>query len=215
MFDPTIGRWLTQDPEAFDAGDANLYRYCGNDPTNFVDPSGLQEVEVPRITPAMRPPPGAGAPITAASWPWSDMTWKQATEIVNANIAAGRALSWEEIHILMQIVNVRPDTFSNPAYIAYHAAVQRLLASQSRTMVLKTFYEYHRRVAELRARIRGLIKNLGHADYKEREKAQHEIMRLMQYIHLPYYRKIIMAEALADDGEEIRCRARNIINGIP
>jgi len=41
MFDPTIGRWLTQDPLAFEAGDADLYRYCGNDPTNAVDPTGL------------------------------------------------------------------------------------------------------------------------------------------------------------------------------
>jgi len=50
MFDPTIGRWLTQDPEAFDAGDADLYRYCGNDPTNWVDPSGLDDLPVSRGT---------------------------------------------------------------------------------------------------------------------------------------------------------------------
>jgi RHS repeat-associated protein len=29
MFDPTIGRWTTQDPLGFDAGDDNLYRYDG------------------------------------------------------------------------------------------------------------------------------------------------------------------------------------------
>jgi hypothetical protein len=31
------------DPLGFDAGDANLYRYVGNGPTNATDPSGLEE----------------------------------------------------------------------------------------------------------------------------------------------------------------------------
>jgi hypothetical protein len=32
---------MEEDPIGFEAGDANLYRYVGNDPTNHVDPSGL------------------------------------------------------------------------------------------------------------------------------------------------------------------------------
>ncbi len=32
---------LTSDPLAFTAGDANLYRYAGNDPVNMIDPDGL------------------------------------------------------------------------------------------------------------------------------------------------------------------------------
>jgi RHS repeat-associated protein len=35
------GRWISQDPLGFAAGDANLYRYVGNSPTNVVDPLGL------------------------------------------------------------------------------------------------------------------------------------------------------------------------------
>ena len=38
--DPTTGRWTTQDPLGFAAGNANLYRYVGNTPTLLVDPSG-------------------------------------------------------------------------------------------------------------------------------------------------------------------------------
>jgi RHS repeat-associated protein len=38
--DPSTGRWTTQDPLGFAAGDANLYRYVGNKPTLLVDPSG-------------------------------------------------------------------------------------------------------------------------------------------------------------------------------
>ncbi len=38
-----MGRWLSQDPIGFAAGDANLYRYVGNGATNATDPSGLFE----------------------------------------------------------------------------------------------------------------------------------------------------------------------------
>lgn len=42
-YDPTIGRWTSEDPIAFEGGDANLDRYVGNAPTNFIDPSGLRK----------------------------------------------------------------------------------------------------------------------------------------------------------------------------
>src|ERR1700694_2868773 len=42
MYDPIIGRWLEEDPTGFDAGDMDLYRLEGNNPTNEVDPSGLE-----------------------------------------------------------------------------------------------------------------------------------------------------------------------------
>ena len=40
-YDPDIGRFLTPDPIGF-AGGLDLYAYCGNDPVNRMDPSGLQ-----------------------------------------------------------------------------------------------------------------------------------------------------------------------------
>jgi RHS repeat-associated protein len=40
-YDASTGRWLSEDPLGFDAGDANLYRYVGNGPVNGVDPRGL------------------------------------------------------------------------------------------------------------------------------------------------------------------------------
>jgi hypothetical protein len=42
MFDSRIGRWLEEDPCSFAAGDANLYRYVGNDAPNAVDRTGLR-----------------------------------------------------------------------------------------------------------------------------------------------------------------------------
>lgn len=42
-YDPTQGRWLSQDPIGFAASDANLYRYVGNSSPNATDPSGLEQ----------------------------------------------------------------------------------------------------------------------------------------------------------------------------
>jgi len=40
-YDPTIGRFLTQDPLPL----GNLYAYVGNNPVNYVDPTGLAAAE--------------------------------------------------------------------------------------------------------------------------------------------------------------------------
>ena len=40
-YDASTGRFMSQDPAGFSAGDANLYRYVGNDPTNATDPTGM------------------------------------------------------------------------------------------------------------------------------------------------------------------------------
>lgn len=40
-FDPATGRFISEDPLSFNAGDPNLYRYVGNNPLTLIDPSGL------------------------------------------------------------------------------------------------------------------------------------------------------------------------------
>jgi RHS repeat-associated protein len=45
-YDPRIGRWISQDPLGFDAGDSNLYRYVHDRSTFATDPSGLAEREI-------------------------------------------------------------------------------------------------------------------------------------------------------------------------
>ncbi|MDR3638705.1 MAG: RHS repeat-associated core domain-containing protein [Isosphaeraceae bacterium] len=41
FYDPSTGRFLSQDPLSFDGGNANLYSYVGNAPTDATDPTGL------------------------------------------------------------------------------------------------------------------------------------------------------------------------------
>ena len=63
-YEAITGRWLSQDPIGFGGGDANLYRYCGNDPVNGTDPDGnrLIVIEVEN-----RRDPGEGENFTEAS----------------------------------------------------------------------------------------------------------------------------------------------------
>ncbi len=41
VYSPSLGRWLSNDPLGFEAGDQNWYRAIGNNPGNGNDPSGL------------------------------------------------------------------------------------------------------------------------------------------------------------------------------
>jgi RHS repeat-associated protein len=41
FYHPILGRFLQTDPSGFDGGDMNLFRYCGDDPVDGSDPTGL------------------------------------------------------------------------------------------------------------------------------------------------------------------------------
>ena len=56
-YDAENGRFISEDPIAFEAGDANLYRYVGNNPGNGTDPMGMAPsrlVEARRALPSAR-----------------------------------------------------------------------------------------------------------------------------------------------------------------
>jgi RHS repeat-associated protein len=40
-YHPGLGRFTSEDPMGYAAGDYNLFRYCGNDPVDHTDPTGL------------------------------------------------------------------------------------------------------------------------------------------------------------------------------
>jgi len=48
-YDPTLQRYLSEDPMGFAGGDHNLYRYVGNNPANFTDPSGNWAFLIPVV----------------------------------------------------------------------------------------------------------------------------------------------------------------------
>jgi len=64
-YDSSAGRFLAEDPSAFDGGDVNFYAYVSNSPMVFMDPLGTNGI-VDRIINHLRPlppPPGiAGHP---------------------------------------------------------------------------------------------------------------------------------------------------------
>lgn len=64
-YDPEIGRWTTKDP-ILHRGGLSLYEYCGSDPVNCGDPSGL--FAVPMVVVAA----GVGAIAGGAAQAWAD-----------------------------------------------------------------------------------------------------------------------------------------------
>ena len=46
-YNPTLGRFMSEDPKDFDGGDYNLFRYCHNDPEDHTDPMGTDGNNLP------------------------------------------------------------------------------------------------------------------------------------------------------------------------
>src|SRR5262249_31381899 len=47
LYHANLGRFMSEDPKLFAAGDYNLFRYCHNDPNDFTDPMGLDDQALP------------------------------------------------------------------------------------------------------------------------------------------------------------------------
>ena len=64
VYDPLTARWLSKDPIRVGGGDANFYRYCGDSPTRWRDPSGLCREAPSMHYPGWQP----GMPTTEPYW---------------------------------------------------------------------------------------------------------------------------------------------------
>lgn len=67
-FDPQTQRFISEDPSEFEGGDLDFYSYVGNEPTGFIDPTGLDGILInydwyPVATPLGHIPLGHGAVI--------------------------------------------------------------------------------------------------------------------------------------------------------
>jgi len=66
-YNPATGHWESQDPDGFTAGDSDLQRYVGNNPTNAIDPLGLEPAPGP--TPQqITPTPNDGQIVQEGKW---------------------------------------------------------------------------------------------------------------------------------------------------
>src|SRR5262249_22804569 len=81
-YDPKTGRWTSQDPLSFVAGDANPYRYVGNDTPNQTDPSGEggspPNFNQPTSSGTIQPPAqraGASTSGPTRGAPWQYLGW--------------------------------------------------------------------------------------------------------------------------------------------
>ena len=72
-YNPKLGRFMSEDPKVFDAGDYNLFRYCHNDPIDFTDPMGTEQdfaTIQPREVSRMRADDDSHRYITGADGKW-------------------------------------------------------------------------------------------------------------------------------------------------
>lgn len=73
-YNPELGRFMSEDPKGFDAGDYNLYRYVSNDPEDMTDPMGT--------TPFLPP---VKSPFGYEMDRWDDIRRRQITATVRWN----------------------------------------------------------------------------------------------------------------------------------
>jgi len=98
-YEPATGRFVNEDPSGFKGGDANLFRYVGNDPLNQVDPSGL----------AAKWASGAKASVPAAGWAALGGTGQPAVSDPRPTVAIASRAGWSMQNQTYPTFTGRPD----------------------------------------------------------------------------------------------------------
>jgi RHS repeat-associated protein len=107
-YSPSTGRWMSEDPIGFAAGDPNLARYVSNRPTAFTDPAGLDEWW------PIQPPAGGG-------WGWEpvgDGTFRPCKELIHAWWDWKRAQDNARGEALQEAVDALGKIVSTPGALA-------------------------------------------------------------------------------------------------
>jgi len=79
-YHPGLGRFTSEDPKLFDAGDYNLFRYCDNDPIDMTDPMGTEDQNKTGFSPL----DNAGA-AGAMQRLWDMTRWFDRSNIIQGN----------------------------------------------------------------------------------------------------------------------------------
>src|SRR5579885_2278595 len=80
-YNAKLGRFMSEDPKLFDAGDYNLFRYCHNDPIDFTDPMGLASEQTGLLTSG------------TVDRVWEMTKWFDRSNLVQGNFEAFGAMS--------------------------------------------------------------------------------------------------------------------------
>jgi RHS repeat-associated protein len=113
-YHPGLGRFMSEDPKLFDAGDYNLFRYCHNDPIDFTDPMGLES-------------PAWAQAVIPGVYEWDNVV---------ANVQSGNygtAAGWFATMIAQQYVGVVTVGRSTQARASFRAARAAMAERQAAT----------------------------------------------------------------------------------
>jgi len=204
MFDPSIGKWMTDDPEGFAAGDANLYRYCGNGPTDGVDPTGMDNIPLPAT---------------------GQMT---ASRGMTLQLPPPRISKYEEITVWLDGNNVGAHSSFTPD--GKVTIIDRVEAGKH-TVVVRVDYEDGKidtgrgeidvkpfapdlpsdKVEEKAETAMGLIQDLGDRSYKKRQDADAKLRELTGPLSDNDRRKVLQT-GIDQDDQEILFRIKQILS---
>jgi RHS repeat-associated protein len=104
-YDAATGRWTAKDPVGFAGGDGNVYAYVGNDPLNYVDPSGQSDwLPLPGV-------PGAEYRMDMRQRPFPNMhiRWRNGTQTIVTHKGG-----WQREHGRLRNL-VQPPRHARPA----------------------------------------------------------------------------------------------------
>ena len=162
-YNPSLQTWMSQDPIGFNAGDANLYRYVGNGPTDGIDPTGLADA-----------PPGPGNGGVAKSpryYPVPGRRYGIHGTLANGSEINAAERANEILDEMRKSLNSNPGRLTGSELATANAELESLISIAIETQPrlgerLGDCYKYQ---GDLLNR----IKNLGQLKYFSRSKIQY------------------------------------------
>jgi RHS repeat-associated protein len=123
-YSPSLGRWMSEDPIGFAAGDRHLSRYVNNHPLSFVDPAGLQTVDGPDSWTNFSPRNSAKEPTTLdpelfgpggfPTLPWSEQIVIGRPIEIPSGLGSGSLFCPDDGLLLFPPITISPESRPDP-----------------------------------------------------------------------------------------------------